>query len=419
MGMLGCAQARVKPGSLLALGIVMKLVIVVGTRPEIIRLSAIIGRARQYFDVTLVHTGQNYDDNLNGVFFRDLSIAAPDRHLECSREPLGRTIGDVIAKSYDLLEEIRPDALLVVGDTNSCLCVYSAKRLKIPIFHFEAGHRCFDLNLPEEINRKLVDHLADVNLCYTEHARRNLLAENCKPEYTFTVGSPMREVIEGILPRIVASDALHKRGLEEGKYFVWSSHREENVTQARNFTEIVRSLNCLAEEYGHPVFFPAHPRTRQRLVSMNAKLHPSIILSDPIGIIEFCKLQKNALCVISDSGTLTEETDILRFKGILLRTSTEKPEGLEAGTVTIGTIRWETLRETIRLVLGTPMDQRDTIPDYQCATVSEKVCKIISGYTDIVNQFIWRKPTHPAQYDLASSPRAGASLSQADTKCSS
>ena len=369
----------------------MKLAIIVGTRPEIIRLSAIINKAREVFDVTLIHTGQNYDYNLNDVFFRDLSIKPPEVYLDCSKDNLGRTVGDVIAKTYELFVDLKPDAILVDGDTNSCLSVYSAKRLKIPIFHFEAGHRCFDLNLPEEINRKLVDHLADVNICYTEHARKNLLNENCKTEYTFVVGSPMREVIYNIKDQILASDALTIRNLTKNNYFIWSSHREENVTQESNMFEMVNSLNHLASEYNLPVFFPAHPRTRSLLKKHNITLHENIILSEPIGIIEYCNLQMNAKCVISDSGTLTEETDILRFKGIMLRTSTEKPEGIEAGTITVGNLKWDTMKDVLKLVLNNTMNDKAFIPDYQCDIVSDKVCKIIIGYTSIVNKFIWRK----------------------------
>ena len=369
----------------------MKLAIVVGTRPEIIRLSSTINKARKYFDVILIHTGQNYDYNLNEIFFNDLSIKKPDYYLNCSRDNLGKTIGDVISKTYELFSEIKPDALLVDGDTNSCLSVYSAKRLKIPIFHYEAGHRCFDLNLPEEINRKLVDHLADINICYTEHARKNLLRENCKPEYTFTIGSPMREVLLSIKDKINESNILEKLKLEKNKYFVWSSHREENVTILKNFKEMINSLNKLAETYNLPIFFPAHPRTRNYINKYNIELNNKIILSEPIGIIDYCKLQKNSICVISDSGTLTEETDILRFKGIMLRTSTEKPEGIEAGTITIGNIRWNILKDVIKLTLQESLNEKNHIFDYQTKNVSDKICKIIIGYTSIVNKFIWMK----------------------------
>lgn len=369
----------------------MKLAIVVGTRPEIIRLSAIINETRKYFEVTLIHTGQNYDYNLNDIFFKDLSIKLPDIYLDCKRDNIGITVGDIISKTYTIFSELKPDAVLVDGDTNSCLSVYSAKRLKIPIFHFEAGHRCFDLNLPEEINRKLVDHLADVNICYTEHARKNLLNENCKTEYTFVVGSPMREVLNNIKEKILISSALNKYNLKKQEYFVWSSHREENITQEKNFYEIINSINNLAETYQLPIFFPAHPRASKMIRENNIKLNKKIILSEPIGIIDYCNLQMNAKCVISDSGTLTEETDILRFKGIMLRTSTEKPEGIEAGTITIGNIKWNILKDVLKLVLSNKISDNNFIQDYLADNVSQKVCKIIIGYTSIVNKFIWMK----------------------------
>ena len=369
----------------------MKLAIVIGTRPEIIRLSQIIKKARQFFDVTLIHTGQNYDYTLNKIFFRDLDLKPPEIYLDCSRKHLGATIGDVISKTYEIFLEIQPDAVLVDGDTNSCLSVYSAKRLKIPIFHFEAGHRCFDLNLPEEINRKLVDHLSDVNICYTEHARKNLLRENCKTEYTFVVGSPMREVIYSIKNKILESNALQKYDLEPNNYFVWSSHREENVTNIQNFLDMVNSINNLSKEYNKKIFFPAHPRTKMMIEKHNVVLEKNIILSEPIGIIDFCHLQMNSLCVISDSGTLTEETDILRFKGIMLRTSTEKPEGIEAGTIAIGNIQWNILKDVVKLVLSKDLNDNDKIFDYACDTISDKVCKIVLGYTSIINKFIWMK----------------------------
>ena len=369
----------------------MKLAIIVGTRPEIIRLSAIINKAREIFDVTLIHTGQNYDYNLNEVFFKDLSIDPPDIYLDCNTKNIGHTIGDIIAKTFDIFNDLKPDAVLVDGDTNSCLSVYPAKRLKIPIFHFEAGHRCFDLNLPEEVNRKLVDHLADVNICYTEHARRNLLAENCKTEYTFVVGSPMREVLNSIQGKIKKSKALAKYNLKRGEYFVWSSHREENVSQEVNFLEMVNSLNMLAKTYDKAIFFPAHPRTRNMLIEKDIVLDDRVILSEAIGIVDFCNLQMNSICVISDSGTLTEETDILKFKGIMLRTSTEKPEGMEAGTITIGNIKWDIMKNVLKLVVDSTVDEKSYIPDYRCETVADKVCKIVIGYTSIVNKFVWRK----------------------------
>ena len=369
----------------------MKLAIIVGTRPEIIRLSMIINYARKFFDVALIHTGQNYDYNLNEIFFRDLSIAEPNYYLNCSKNNIGHAIGDIISKCYDLFVEIKPDAVLVDGDTNSCLSVYAAKRLKIPIFHFEAGHRCFDLNLPEEINRKLVDHLADVNICYTEHARKNLLNENCLTQYTFVVGSPMREVLNSIKYKIDEAKAFEKYNLTPGNYFVWSSHREENITIHDNLLELLNSLNNLASEYNLPIFFPAHPRAKQYIEKENIQLHENIILSPPIGIIEYCSLQMNSKLVISDSGTLTEETDILRFKGIMLRTSTEKPEGIESGSIIIGNIKWSILNKVIKMCLNTELKDSHYIPDYIHDNVADKVCKIIIGYTEIVNKFIWMK----------------------------
>jgi len=369
----------------------MKLAIIVGTRPEIIRLSMIINKAREIFDVSLIHTGQNYDYNLNDVFFKDLNISPPEYYLDCSRKNIGHAIGDIISKTYDLFLEIKPDAILVDGDTNSCLSVYSAKRLKIPIFHFEAGHRCFDINLPEEINRKLVDHLSDVNLCYTEHARKNLLNENCLTQYTFVIGSPMREVLYSIKEKIIESKAYEKYNLIPNKYFVWSSHREENITIKENLRQMLNSLNNLALEYNLPIFFPAHPRAKEYIEKENFKLNENIILSSPIGIIEYCNLQINAKCVISDSGTLTEETEILKFKGIMLRTSTEKPEGIESGSIAIGNIKWDNLKNTIKLILRSEKIESDIIQDYNSINVSDKVCKIILGYTDIINKFIWMK----------------------------
>ena len=367
-----------------------KLAIVVGTRPEIIRLSAIISKCREVFNVTLIHTGQNYDYNLNGIFFEELKIGAPDRYLNCSRDNLGTTVGDVIAKTFEIFSEIKPDALLIDGDTNSCLCAYSAKRLKIPIFHFEAGHRCFDLNLPEEVNRKLVDHLADINICYTEHARKNLLSENCKPQYTFVIGSPMREVLNNLKDNIYDSNALEKYNLTKNNYFVWSTHREENVTHENAFRKLLNSINNLAQKYNLPIFFPAHPRTRKMIKEYKIEMHQNVILSEPIGIIDYCKLQMNAKCVISDSGTLTEETDILKFKGIMLRTSTEKPEGIETGNVIIGNIDWDILQHVVDFTISNSIIKTH-VYDYLPENVSENVCKIILGYIGIVNKFIWMK----------------------------
>jgi len=361
----------------------MKLAIIVGTRPEIIRLSATINLCRKFFNTTLIHTGQNYDYNLNETFFKDLEISPPDFYLDCSKENLGKTVGDIISKTYTLFSKEMFDAILILGDTNSCLCAYSAKRLKIPIFHIEAGNRCFDPNVPEEINRKLIDHISDINMCYMEQARDNLLKENIKPQYTFVVGSPISEILQNVLNK--SSDVLIKNNLKKGDYFVWSSHREENVDNSFNLENIVESINMLAKTYNKKVLFTVHPRTRNKI--KNYEFHENIILSEPLGLIDYYELQKNALCVISDSGTVTEESNILGFKAVLLRTSTEHPEGIDVGSIVIGNNKWEFLQQSINICLATSL-----VPiNYSNDKFSEKVCKIISGYTSIVNKFLWMK----------------------------
>lgn len=365
----------------------MRLFIIVGTRPEIIRLSATIQLARQLFAVTLVHTGQNYDYNLNDVFFDDLSIDPPDIYLNCSRDNIGNTIGDIISKSYDLFIKHQPDAILILGDTNSCLCSYSAKRLKIPIFHVEAGNRCFDPNVPEEINRKMIDHLSDINMCYMEHARTNLIRENLKSQYIFVVGSPMLEIYTKIKSRVESSQILSELDIAAYNYFVWSSHREENV-DSENLQHIIESINQLAETYAKKIVFSIHPRTRKKLNLQG--LHTNIIMHEPFGIIDYYKLQQNALCVISDSGTLTEESAIIGFRSVLLRTSTEHPEGIDAGSTVVGNVQWKFLSKAIEICLKTEMTPNN-IAAYQDKNVSEKICKIIGGYTDIVNKFGWMK----------------------------
>ena len=369
----------------------MKLAIIVGTRPEIIRLSATINLARKLFTVFLIHTGQNYDYNLNEVFFKDLEIDNPDYYLNCSKDNIGNTIGDVISKSYSLFTELKPDAILILGDTNSCLCSYSAKRLKIPIFHLEAGNRCFDPNVPEEINRRIIDHLSDINMCYMEHARTNLLKENLKMQYTFVVGSPMSEILLNIKDKIDSSNILISKNLIKNEYFVWSSHREENIDTYENFLKIIDSLNNLAKIYNKKIVFSIHPRTRKMLnKDKKFELNSNIILSEPLGLIDYYCLQKNSLCVISDSGTVTEESKILGFKAVLLRTSTEHPEGIDAGSIIVGNINWNNLNESIKLALSFDLSNNEII-DYKDNNFSEKVCKIICGYTSIVNKFIWMK----------------------------
>lgn len=367
----------------------MKLAIIVGTRPEIIRLSSTIKMAYKYFETVLVHTGQNYDPNLNDIFFKDLDLDLPQYYLDCSRINLGETVGDIIAKSYKLFLEIKPDAVLILGDTNSCLCAYSAKRLKIPIFHMEAGNRCFDPNVPEEINRKLIDHISDINICYMEHARRNLLQEGLRSQYIFVVGSPMYEVLNGIEYKIRDSDILERLGLVSKEYFLLSVHREENVNNDKNFEDIVECIRMIEHSYHKKILISLHPRTRNIMVEKNITFNKNVILSNPFGIIDYCKLQKNALCVISDSGTLTEESTILKFPAVLLRNSTEHPEGIDAGGIILGDIKWANLEKN----LGIAIDKNywNRIESYNDINVSEKICKIISGYVGVVNKFIWMK----------------------------
>ena len=367
----------------------MKLFIFVGTRPEIIRLSSTIKLCQSLFKTTVIHTGQNYDYNLNEVFFKDLDLSSPDIYLDCSRDNLGKTVGEVISKSYELLLEHKPDAILILGDTNSCLCAYSAKRLKIPIFHIEAGNRCFDPNVPEEINRKIIDHLSEINMCYMEQAKQNLLMENCKPQYTFVVGSPIPEIMLSIIPKLSTSDVLERLELTPKKYFVWSTHREENIDSEKNFLTLVETINSLAKEYPHhKVVFSCHPRTKKMIDKHNVQFNQNIIICQPFGIIDYYNLQLNSLCVISDSGTVTEESSVLGFNSILIRSSTEHPEGIESGNITISNLNWNGLKESIALAT---LSKKNIVKDYVDTNFSEKICKIISGYTSIVNKFIWNK----------------------------
>lgn len=367
----------------------MKLAIVIGTRPEIIRLSSTIRLARKCFETILIHTGQNYDPHLIDVFFKDLELDPPDYNLECSRDNLGVSIGDIIAKTYNLFIQIKPDAILVLGDTNSCLSAYSAKRLKIPIFHVEAGNRCFDPNVPEEINRRIIDHISDVNMCYMEHARRNLLQEGLKSQFTFVIGSPMREVINNISASINQSDVLKNLSLQPKQYFVLSVHREENVNNERKLPSIIDSIGHLVKKYDQKIIFTVHPRTRKVLTDKNINLGDHVVLSQPFGLIDYCQLQKNATCVISDSGTLTEESTILHFCAVLLRDSTEHPEGVDAGNIVIGDINWNYLETNVSLAIT--KNDWNTISDYEDINVSQKICNIISGYVGIVNKFVWMK----------------------------
>ena len=369
----------------------MNLIIIVGTRPEIIRLSATINLCRKLFNTTLIHTGQNYDKNLNQVFFDDLNISPPDIYFNCINTNCGTMIGDLISKSYDYFLTNKPDAILILGDTNSCLCAYSAKRLKIPIFHLEAGNRSFDPNVPEEINRKIIDHLSDINMCYMEHARTNLLKENCKPQFIFVIGSPMTEIYLNIKDKIDNSNILSKYKLCKGDYFVWSTHREDNIDNETNFYLMMESLSNLSSTYNKKIIFGAHPRAMNKIKNINISDN-NIIITEPFGILDYYKLLKNSLLVISDSGTISEESNILGIKAVLLRYSTEHPETVDSGSVILGNIDWNNLHISIKTALCLS-NTHNKIINYNDENFSEKVCKIISGYHSIVNKMIWMKNT--------------------------
>lgn len=371
----------------------LKVMTIIGTRPEIIRLSACIKACDKYFSHVLVHTGQNWDYSLNEVFFKDLGLREPDYYLSSVGETLGDTMGNIIAKSYDILKREMPDALLILGDTNSALSAISAKRLKIPIFHMEAGNRCFDQNVPEEINRKIVDHISDVNLPYTEHSRRYLLSEGVKKEYIFVTGSPMREVLEQHAAAIENSRVLEELGLEKGKYIIVSAHREENIDNEENFMSLMGAINGIAERYQMPVVYSTHPRSKKFIEARNFKFHPLVRSLKPFGFLDYNKLQKNSFCVLSDSGTLSEESAILGFAGVLLRTSTERPEVLDKGTVVIGGITGKDVEQAIDLVAAMRDNGEKTFvaPDYCDDNVSVKVVKIIQSYAKIIDKFVWRK----------------------------
>lgn len=363
---------------------------VVGTRPEIIKLSETIKLCDKAFEHVLVHTGQNYDYELNQVFFEDLGLREPDHYLDVAGVDLGETMGNVLSKSYRLMAEIRPDALLILGDTNSCLCVISAKRLKIPIFHMEAGNRCFDENLPEEVNRRIVDTTSDVNLCYSEHARRNLAEMGCDPARTFVVGSPMREVLEANRDRIEASDVLVREGLECGNYILLSAHREENIDNERNFEQLVEAVNTLSEKYGVPVLYSMHPRSKKFIEARGTAFHPLVRAHKPFGFHDYIQLQRSALCVVSDSGTLAEESAILGFPAVSLRTSTERPEVVDKGVFTLGSITAEGLLQAVAVETALAGGE-SPVPDYGDARCSVKVAKTIQGYAGYVNKWVWRK----------------------------
>jgi UDP-N-acetylglucosamine 2-epimerase len=371
----------------------LKLMTIVGTRPEIIKLSEIIKKCDKYFEHILVHTGQNYDYTLNEIFFKELGLREPDFYLGVVGENLGQTMGNVIAKSYEVMIEQKPDALLVLGDTNSCLSVISAKRLKIPIFHMEAGNRCFDENLPEEINRRIVDHTSDVNLCYTEHARRYLNYEGVAKERTYVTGSPMAEVLTANREKIKNSKVLETLGLEKGKYILLSAHREENIDIEENFFALMNAVNTLAEEYSMPLIYSTHPRSAKFIEQRGFKFHPNVRSLKPFGFSDYNHLQLNAFCVVSDSGTLPEEASYFKFPAVCIRTSTERPEAIDKGNFIIGSITTEQVLQAVDMAvtMGENGDLGVAVPDYMDENVSTKVVKIIQSYTGIVNRMVWRK----------------------------
>ena len=371
----------------------IKLMTIVGTRPEIIRLSEVIKKCDHYFEHILVHTGQNYDYTLNQIFFDELHLRAPDYYLNSVGEDLGETIGNIIAKSYKLMQEVNPDALLILGDTNSALSSISAKRLKIPIFHMEAGNRCFDENLPEEMNRRIVDHIADVNLCYSEHARRYLNREGRPPEYTYVTGSPMAEVLTANLESIKASRILDKLGLKEKNYILLSAHREENIDIESNFLSLMNSINTLAETYQMPVIYSTHPRSKKYIEARSFVFHEKVRSLDPFGFLDYNWLQCNALCVVSDSGTLPEEASYLGFPGVSIRTSTERPEALDKGNFILGGISEKEVLQAVELAIAMRGHNHigSPVPDYAEENVSTKVVRIVQSYVGIVNKVVWRK----------------------------
>lgn len=376
----------------------LKLLIIVGTRPEIIRLSAVINKCRKYFDVVLAHTGQNYDYNLNGVFFKDLELDDPEVYLEAVGKDLGETMGNIIAKSYQLMVDIQPDAVLVLGDTNSCLSVIGAKRLHIPIFHMEAGNRCKDECLPEETNRRIVDIISDVNLCYSEHARKYLHEAGLPKERVYVTGSPMAEVLHNNLEKIEASDIHERLNLEKGKYILLSAHREENIDTEKNFLSLFNAINKMAEKYDMPILYSCHPRSRKRLETSGFKLDPRVIQHEPLGFHDYNCLQMNAYAVVSDSGTLPEESSFFTsvghsFPAICIRTSTERPEALDKGDFILAGIDEKSLLQAVdtAVELNKNNDLGIPVPDYVDENVSTKVVKIIQSYTGVVNKMVWRK----------------------------
>lgn len=376
----------------------LKLLIIVGTRPEIIRLAAVINKCREYFDCLLAHTGQNYDYNLNGIFFRDLKLQDPEVYMDAVGDDLGATVGNIINCSYKLMVQVKPDALLILGDTNSCLSAIAAKRLHIPIFHMEAGNRCKDECLPEETNRRIVDIISDVNLCYSEHARRYLAENGLPKERTYVTGSPMAEVLHLNLKGIEASDILERLGLEKGKYMLLSAHREENIDTEKNFLSLFTAINALAEKYGMPILYSCHPRSRKRLEESGFQLNGRVIRHEPLGFHDYNCLQMNAAAVISDSGTLPEESSFFTsigkpFPAVCIRTSTERPEALDKGCFILAGIDEKNLLQAVdtAIEMNRNGDYGIPVPDYVEENVSTKVVKIIQSYTGVVNKMVWRK----------------------------
>ena len=376
----------------------LKLLIIVGTRPEIIRLAAVINKCREYFDCLLAHTGQNYDYNLNGVFFKDLKLADPDVYMEAVGKDLGETMGNIIAKSYQLMVEVQPDAVLVLGDTNSCLSVIGAKRLHIPIFHMEAGNRCKDECLPEETNRRIVDIISDVNMAYSEHARRYLADTGLPKERTYVTGSPMAEVLHNNLPEIEASDIHQRLGLQKGKYILLSAHREENIDTEKNFLSLFNAINKMAEKYDIPILYSCHPRSRKRLEATGFKLDSRVIQHEPLGFHDYNCLQMNAFAVVSDSGTLPEESSFFTsighpFPAVCIRTSTERPEALDKGCFVLSGIDGKGLLQSVDVAVELIKNGQAGIPvpDYVDENVSTKVVRIIQSYVGVVNKMVWRK----------------------------
>lgn len=376
----------------------LKLLIIVGTRPEIIRLAAVINKCREYFDTLLAHTGQNYDYNLNGVFFKDLKLADPDIYLNAVGKDLGETMGNIISTSYKLMSDINPDAVMVLGDTNSCLSVIGAKRLHIPIFHMEAGNRCFDECLPEETNRRIVDIISDVNICYSEHARRYLNASGVAKERTYVCGSPMAEVLHNNLQKIESSNIHEKLGLKKRHYILLSAHREENIDSEANFKSLFNAINAMAVKYDMPILYSCHPRSRKRIESSGFKLDSRVIQHEPLGFHDYNCLQMNAFAVVSDSGTLPEESSFFLsvghpFPAICIRTSTERPEALDKGNFILAGISEHSLLQAVDLAveMNKNKDLGIPVPDYVDENVSTKIVKLIQSYTGIVNRAVWRK----------------------------